>query len=225
MNIFQCYVRVNTGVEIRMYCLITSFFVFALDIGVFYHYDNLTFLVDFKASLNENEMGSFCSLNDLTSLIHQSHVANVLINRHALIWYLSTDQIISSKTMFYGQVSPTFIWWLPRNLKWDFKKWSLILWATVIINTLMTKNFDLMFNVVLHKIIWYFRLFEFLAIVLLLKENLAVVKDSFHDKKATSIYHKEIRSRRKFWKQSRLEIFQQFFSKHRFRFANIKFDV
>ena len=38
---------------------------------MFDHYDNLSFLEDLNASLNENEMGSFCFLNDLTRLIHQ----------------------------------------------------------------------------------------------------------------------------------------------------------
>ena len=35
------------------------------------NYDNVIFLGDFKTCINDNAMKSFCSLNDLTSLIDQ----------------------------------------------------------------------------------------------------------------------------------------------------------
>ena len=35
------------------------------------NYDNVIFLVDFNTCINDNAMKSFCSLNDLTSLIDQ----------------------------------------------------------------------------------------------------------------------------------------------------------
>ena len=50
--------------------------------------------------------------------------------------------------MFLKLVSPTLVWWFLQNLKWNSKKWKHILHLTAIVNTLITKNFDLTFNVV-----------------------------------------------------------------------------
>ena len=84
-----------------------------------------------------------------------------------------------------------------REFKMGFQKSNIILCLTVIINTLMTKNFDLTINVVPQRIIYNASKKQFFAVLtsmLLLKETMTLLirLPSWQKRRATWSYHEEI---------------------------------
>ena len=76
------------------------------------NYDNVIFLGDFNICINDNAMTSFCSLNDLTSLIDQPTYYKNPNKSTCIDLILMNRPNYFQKTMSLKQASLTFILWL-----------------------------------------------------------------------------------------------------------------